>query len=143
VVKTRWFVLFALVAVLLAGSAWAHPPKDVILEFATDTQTLTVTAPHDTKDATKHFVGTIQVDLNGEKIIEQKMKSQMTAAEEKARFWIHDAKVGDTLTVTGTCNIAGKKSNTLKIEKVEKPKAAETKAGEPKTEQPTTGSQGK
>lgn len=139
----QWFVGLALAAVLLAGSAWAHPPKDVILEFATDTQMLTVNAPHDTKDATKHFVGAIQVDLNGEKIIEQKMKSQITAAEGKAHFWIHDAKIGDTITVTATCNIAGKKSASLKIEKAEKAKAGEAKGAEPKAEQPKAETQGK
>jgi len=34
-----------------------------------------------------------------------------------AHFWINDAKVGDTLTVTAFCNIAGKKQASLKIEK--------------------------
>ena len=137
--KIRWLVAFALMALLLAGSAGAHPPKDVILEFAPDSQMLMVTAPHDTKDATKHFVGTFQVDLNGEKIIEQKMKSQITPAEAKAHYWIHDAKIGDTLTVTATCNIAGKKSVTLKIEK---PKVEAPKTQEPKAEQPKGESQG-
>jgi desulfoferrodoxin (superoxide reductase-like protein) len=111
----------ALVVVLAAGSVWAHPPKDVKLEFDPATKTLQVTAVHDTKDATKHFIGTVEVDLNGEKIIEQKFKSQIGVDAQKARYWINDASVGDTLAVTATCNIAGKKKVTLEIAKPAEP----------------------
>jgi hypothetical protein len=114
-------VSLALCVVLAAGAVWAHPPKEVKLEFDPAGKMLTVTATHDTKDPTKHFVGTVQVDLNGEKIIEQRFKYQVSADGQKAQYWINDAAVGDTLAVTATCNIAGKKKVTLEIAKPAEP----------------------
>jgi desulfoferrodoxin (superoxide reductase-like protein) len=114
-------VSLALCVVLVAGSVWAHPPKDVKIEFDPTSKMLMVTAAHDTKDPTKHFIGTVEVDLNGEKIIEQKFKSQISADAQQAHYWINDAEVGDTLVVTATCNIAGKKKVTLEIAKPAEP----------------------
>jgi len=109
-----------------AGAGLAHPPKDVQLDYNPDNHMLMVMATHDTKDVAKHFVGTIQIDLNGEKVIEQKFKTQPTADMQMGHYLINDAKIGDTLTITAVCNIAGKKSVTLKIEK---PKPAAPPAG--------------
>jgi hypothetical protein len=112
-----------------AGAGWAHPPKDVQLEFNPDNHMLMVMAMHDTKDPTKHFVGDIEVDLNGEKLIDQKFKSQPTADMQMGHYLINDAKIGDTLAVTAACNIAGKKTVTLKVEK---PKPAAPAQGQGK-----------
>lgn len=124
----KWFAFasLALVVVLAAGSVWAHPPKEVKIEFDPDTKMLMVTATHDTKDATKHFISMIEVDLNGEKIIEQKFKAQVSADAQKAHYWINDANVDDMLVVTATCNIAGKKKMTLKVAKAAEPEPAKT-----------------
>ena len=111
-------VLILGIAVLAsAGAGWAHPPKDVRVEFNPDNHMLMVTAIHDTKDATKHFVGDIAVDLNGEKLIDQKFKSQPSMDMQMGHYLISDAKIGDKLTVTAACNIAGKKAVTLTIER--------------------------
>lgn len=122
--KLSAILICGLVVLVTAGASLAHPPKDVQLDYNVDNHMLMVMATHDTKDATKHFVGTIQVDLNGEKVIEQKFKSQPTADMQMGHYLVNDAKVGDTLTVTATCNISGKKAVTLKIEKP-KPAPAE------------------
>lgn len=121
-----WLILVCGLAFLaLASAGWAHPPKDVKVEFNPDSHMLTVTAVHDTKDPTKHFVGDIEVDLNGDKMIDQKFKTQQTADMQMGHYLVNDAKIGDTLTVTAACNIAGKKTVTLKIEK---PKPAQAPA---------------
>lgn len=115
--KTSGFVGLMLALSLLVSAAWAHPAKDVKIEFDHDSKMLTVTAFHDTKDATKHFISGVDVEINGEKMIEQKFRSQLDAQAQKAHYWVNDAKVGDEITVTATCNIAGKKKVSLKIEK--------------------------
>jgi hypothetical protein len=120
--KSATVLVGVLAVCLFAGAAAAHPPKDVSLEFDPDNHMLTVTATHDTRDVTKHYVGTIQVSLNGDKIIEQKFKSQLTPDIQVTHYFIYDAKMGDELSVTALCSIAGKKTVTLKIEK---PKPAE------------------
>ena len=115
--RTSGFVALIFTIVLVVSAASAHPPKDVKIEFDQGSKMLMVTAYHDTKDATKHFVGVIEVDLNGEKVIEQKFKSQIGTDAQKAHYWVNDAKIGDEISVTATCNIAGKKKMSLKIEK--------------------------
>jgi hypothetical protein len=115
--KLQTLAVYGLAVLMLAGAGLAHPSKDVQLDFNADNHMLMVMAAHDTKDPAKHFVGTIQVDLNGEKVIDQKFKSQPTADMQMGHYLINDAKIGDTLTITATCNIAGKKAVTLKIEK--------------------------
>ncbi|MFH1221090.1 MAG: hypothetical protein V1694_11650 [Candidatus Eisenbacteria bacterium] len=114
-------VCFAAV-LMLAGAGLAHPPKDVQVEFNPDNHMMMVMAMHDTKDATKHFVGTIEVSLNGDKLIDQKFKSQPTADMQMGHYLINDVKIGDQLTVIASCSIAGKKTVTIKVEK---PKPAE------------------
>jgi hypothetical protein len=115
--KFSMIAICCLAVLVFASAALAHPPKDVKVEFNPDNHMLMVMAVHDTKDATKHFVGDIAVDLNGEKLIDQKFKSQPTADMQMGHYLINDAKIGDTLTVTAACNIAGKKAVTLTIEK--------------------------
>jgi hypothetical protein len=116
-------VAMGLVLMLLAGGVLAHPPKDVKVEFNPDNHMLMVTAIHDTKDVAKHYVGTIEVDVNGQKMIEQKFKSQVTPDNQGAHYWLNDAATGDTLSVTATCNIAGKKTVTMVVpKKTEQPK---------------------
>ncbi len=120
--KVSAVVVCVLAVFLFASAVMAHPPKDVKVEFNPDNHMLMVMATHDTKDPTKHFVGDIEVAVNGEKLIDQKFKSQPTADMQMGHYLINDAKIGDTLTVTAACNIAGKKTVTVKIEK---PKPAE------------------
>jgi ribosomal protein S17 len=101
----------------LAGTVSAHPPKEVKIEFDPDAKMMTVIAYHDTKDPSKHYLRVLEVELNGDKMIEQKFKSQPDAETQKAHYWLNDAKIGDTITVIATCSIAGKKTTVLKIEK--------------------------
>ena len=77
--KVSAVVVCVLAVFLFASAVMAHPPKDVKVEFNPDNHMLMVMAYHDTKDPTKHFVGAIEVDVNGEKLIDQKFKSQPTA----------------------------------------------------------------
>jgi hypothetical protein len=119
-----------LLALILAIPAFAHPPKTVTAEFDLEEHVLKVEAKHDTKDANKHFIKRIEVELNGEKIIEQKFGSQEDRASQRSLYRIAEAEVGDTIKATAVCNVAGKKSESLKIVKKEKPKATEGKQTE-------------
>ena len=119
-----------MLGLILAVAAFAHPPKTVTAEFDLEEHLLKVETKHETKDANKHFINRIEVELNGERIIEQKFGSQEDSSSQRVLYRIAEAKVGDTLKVTAACNVAGKKSETLKIEKKEKPEAKEGKEKE-------------
>lgn len=115
-------------ALAMAGGVLAHAPKNVEAEFDTDKQILTVTVFHDVKDAAKHFIDEISVELNGKDIIEQKLLAQESLEKIAVVYRITDAGVGDEIEVSAACNISGKKKTTVKIE-TEAAKKAEEKQG--------------
>jgi hypothetical protein len=101
----------------IASGTLAHTPKSVEAEFDIDKQILTVTVFHDVKDAAKHFVDEISIELNGEKIIEQNILAQENLEKQTVVYRITDAGVGDQIEISAACNISGKKKVTIKIEK--------------------------
>jgi len=107
----------AVVCLLLLGasSAFAHAPSKVDLEFNLDNQVLTVNISHQVKDAVKHHVNQVTVDLNGKVVIKQDLLAQEGLASEMLVYRLTDAGVGDTIAVTATCSISGKTTASIKI----------------------------
>jgi hypothetical protein len=116
--------LIAVAVVSLAVSVcMAHPPDAVTAGFDLETHVLTVGVEHKVKDGGKHFIDGVTVELNGERIIEQKFLSQVDLEGQEVVYRVVDAGVGDEITVTADCSIFGKKS--LNIEVTEPPPPAE------------------
>lgn len=116
----RWMALTSILVVVgLAGAAFGHAPKALDLAFDVETHLLRVNVSHTVRDAGKHYVNKITVELNGKKIIEQQFRSQEDKERQEAVFKIIDAKVGDEITVTAVCNISGRKEATLEVVKPE------------------------
>ena len=87
----------------------AHPPSDISAEYDTLEQTLKITVDHSVKYTNKHYVNKIEILANGEKKIEQLSTKQNNEASQNYIFKLIDAKMGDTLNITASCNISGKK----------------------------------
>ena len=115
-------ILAALVVFGTMGYVSAHPPSAPDISFDLQSHTLTVTVNHAVKDASKHYIDKIEVELNGDKIIEQKFAAQLDGRTQKAFYLVADAEVGDEIKVTAECNIAGKKKASIKVEQPPKPK---------------------
>ena len=109
------FVTALALILLWSAAAVAHAPKDVELQFDVADKELEVTILHQVTDAAKHHVNSVVVELNGEKIIEQKISEQENLKSQVLEYRITDARVGDTITVVAGCNISGKKKASLKI----------------------------
>ena len=107
--------VMACLLLLASSSAYAHAPAKVDLEFDLDEQLLKVSVQHQVKDAAKHYVSQVIVELNGKKIIEQTPKSQESLVDQKLIYRITDAGDGDTIAVTAGCNISGKKKASIKV----------------------------
>ncbi|MGD9141345.1 MAG: hypothetical protein PVJ42_07370 [bacterium] len=98
-----------------AAGAIAHAPREVELEFDLGEKELQVTIDHQVTDVVKHFINSVTVELNGEKIIEQKITEQENLKSQVLEYRITEARVGDTITVVAACSISGKKKASLKI----------------------------
>lgn len=108
----------ALVTALLlfvAVPLFAHPPKNVTIQYDGDTQILSAVIEHSVKDASKHYVMKVVVEVNGKKQIEQTFKRQMDGEQHEVVYKLVDANDGDKVTVIGYCNISGKKKSELVI----------------------------
>jgi desulfoferrodoxin (superoxide reductase-like protein) len=111
-----------------AGSVFGHPPDRVSAEFDAETHLLTVAVDHHVKDGVKHFIHRIEVELNGEKVIQQDFLGQPDMQEQEAIYRIADAAVGDKIEVTAECNIFGKKGVEIEVKEKAKPPKKEGEA---------------
>jgi desulfoferrodoxin (superoxide reductase-like protein) len=114
----------SLAAMLILGSAAsvsAHPPDAVDAAFDLESHVLTVEVEHGTRDAAKHYIDKIEVELNGDKIIEQKFGAQIDGHLQRAIYMIADAAIDDEIKVTAHCNISGKKRASIKIKRPPEP----------------------
>jgi len=115
----------------LATSGFCHPPSEVTARFETDDLLLTVTVMHGVRDAAKHYIEEIEVELNGKKMIEQKFRSQGDGKVQEAIYRLIDAKVGNEIKITAGCNISGRKNVVIRVEEKQVEGEAETRdAGE-------------
>ena len=57
----------------------------------------------------------IVVELNGERMIEQKFRSQSDSTIQLVEYNIIDAKAGDEITVIARCNISGQKKAQITV----------------------------
>jgi hypothetical protein len=121
-------MLLTLMAVTAtATSGFGHPPSGMTARFDTDEHLLTVTVMHSVKDAAKHYIDEIEVDLNGKQMIKQQFNRQTDMKLQEVVYKVIDARVGDKIKVTADCNISGKKSLEITVEKkVEEEGEAET-----------------
>jgi desulfoferrodoxin (superoxide reductase-like protein) len=106
--KSFYAKIFFIVAIFFAFLQ-AHPPSGIAAEYDTLEQTLKITVDHSVKYTNKHYVNKIEILANSEKKIEQLSTKQSNESSQNYMFKIIDVKMGDTLNITATCNISGKK----------------------------------
>ncbi len=113
----RHFRLFLIMAIGLAGltGVRAHPASAVRLEYDSVSRVLKITAAHDTKKPTEHFIQSVVVRLNGKETVKQVFASQEDTAAQTVSYKIIDAKPGDTVEVTTVCNVFGKKKESIRL----------------------------
>ncbi len=98
---------------LVTMPLFAHPPKNVTSEFDYDTKILSVVIQHSVNNVSKHYMKKVVVEVNGKKHIEQTFTRQMDGEEHEVLYKMVDVDEGDKITVTGYCNISGKKRSEL------------------------------
>jgi len=112
---------FLMVFVFAAAisTAYAHPPSDIKITFDSKTKMLQAVIMHNTSNPLNHYIKTVDIGLNGKKIIAQIISRQDNNESQTVSYFIPDVKDGDLLSVDGYCSISGnlKKEITVKIEK--------------------------
>ena len=106
ILKRGLTALFAVLTVMAAGAAFAHPPTDVNASWNKGGGTLTVTASHQVNDRTKHYVMTLIV-----KYTEQQSNDGFSDTVP-----LSGIKPGTKLTIELICNIMGTTEKTITIQ---------------------------
>ena len=93
----------------------AHSPSDIKVQFLSEENLLKLEIIHSVSNAQKHFVKEINIKLNDEDIIWQKLNQQNDKNSLQLQYYIIDASIGDKLTISADCNKFGKETIEYKI----------------------------
>ncbi len=104
-----------LVLFVLAGVVYAHPPQDIVITFDPAAKMVTAVITHGVSNPASHYIAKVDVDLNGKEIISQAISRQDNNTNQTVKYYIPDAKAGDTLSVEAYCSISGKLAKEIKI----------------------------
>jgi hypothetical protein len=113
--RTMTMLLCMVSFLLFSTMAWAHPAKSVELTFDKSTKILTATVIHEVKDSGKHFISSVQIKINKRDAVVQTLNLQDNMKGGVYQYKLNDVKVGDTVTLTTTCNFVGKKAASIVI----------------------------
>ena len=103
--------------ILLTSSAFAHPPSDIRISYNESTKMLTAVIIHPVNDTKSHYIKRVEVSLNGQKIIEQKISRQDNENDQGVSYFIPDAKPGDKISVEAYCSVSGKLIKEIKLKR--------------------------
>ncbi|HOO90759.1 MAG TPA: hypothetical protein PLA74_08035 [Syntrophales bacterium] len=107
------FVCFLAIS-LLPAAAQAHGPKEVVLNYDSGSQTLSVTISHSVSNPQSHYIKEVAITKNGNTLGTYAYKGQPDPSSFTYTY-IVEAKKGDTLIVTATCNYIGSKTKELTV----------------------------
>jgi desulfoferrodoxin (superoxide reductase-like protein) len=104
----------------LAVPAFAHPPKDFIVEYDNQNKILKILVQHQVTNPASHFVEWLTVDLNKKNMIKQNFSSQRSKDLQDALYVFIDAKPADEITVSAQCNVMGGLKKTYTVRDITK-----------------------
>jgi hypothetical protein len=110
---SRFMVLVFFMAI--ASVAYAHPPSDIAITFDPSSKILKAVITHPVNNVENHFIGKVDVGLNGKEVIEHKISRQDDNSVQTVSYLLPDARPGDTVSVEAYCSISGKLVKEIKI----------------------------
>lgn len=114
--KNKILFMFLFTCLVLTGTAYAHPPKDIEISYDPATKILTASIVHDTSNPLGHYIRKVDVGLNGKEIVQQEISRQDNNNSQKVSYYIPGTRPGDRLSVEGYCSISGKLKKEIVVE---------------------------
>jgi len=111
--KLFW-VLLAIVGFFTAIIS-AHPANAVTAAYDQAKKELSVTVAHSVQNPANHYISTIEVYVDGVKMISQDLKSQFNGTDQLAVYTLIDVKKGSKIKITTVCNKGGNKNTEITI----------------------------
>jgi hypothetical protein len=100
-----WIIIMALVF-MFPGSALAHPPSEIKLEYNVEAQSLVVNMKHVSRDLSEHRIRRIVVFVNGNEFEAFPFVTQTSKEGQEATLAVQ-AKKGDVIAIKAYCSKGG------------------------------------
>lgn len=113
--KTLIYAITALLILVSAGSAFAHPPKNANLVWDKATKTLTVTSEHSVNDPVKHYILTLTVFEGNKQLLLKQYNRQGEPGRFSDSVILQELKPGSVVRVQLVCNIMGSTESEITI----------------------------
>jgi hypothetical protein len=130
-------ILLSLILTVLPAPISAHPPSKMVLEYDTDTQTLSVSITHSVSDPANHYVKKLEIEKNGYPYLTENYTSQPTTSSVTYTYTV-TTDDGDVLEVTAYCSLLGDITEQITVSKPSPSPALTPLPTAPKLPSPTT-----
>ena len=111
----KLFLLFV-IFICIPFNAYAHPPKDINVQYSDSEKKLTVIVNHPVRNEKRHFIKEIDILKNGSTIASKQFGNQLTRTNQVYYFTIENIKKGDEITIKAYCNMYGELDKTIKVD---------------------------
>lgn len=108
-------LLTLMIMLLICTPVFAHPAEKVELEWDEATSVLHVSIVHPVGNPSTHYISRIVISVNGKVAEDVKLKSQSDPKVLHETYVIKDAPKGAKIEVETTCNVFGKRKNSITI----------------------------
>lgn len=113
--KIRIFYLTMGLSVMIASSAFAHPPSDIKITFDPVTQIFRAVIYHNTSNPKTHYIKKVGMGLNGKAILSQEISREDNATTQTVSYRIPDANPDDMISVEAYCSISGSLTKKIQV----------------------------
>ncbi|HOW58133.1 MAG TPA: hypothetical protein PLO78_00240 [Candidatus Omnitrophota bacterium] len=107
--------LALVITILLCAKSYAHPPSVIKIQFDPATQILKAVIEHQVSNPKTHYIGKVDIGLNGKEVQTLTFTSQKDRASQLVEIKMNGVKSGDILSVEGYCNLSGKLVEEIKV----------------------------
>jgi hypothetical protein len=111
-IKWIFFSFFIINLFSLIQNAQAHSPSISDIKYDVGLNALTVKIYHNVGNPNTHYIGSVEIKVNGNVEFSKTYTSQPTINEFSYEYTIN-ANTGDTIEVYAACNLAGSDTQTL------------------------------
>jgi desulfoferrodoxin (superoxide reductase-like protein) len=110
------FFLALALTIMMAATAYAHPPSKVAVTCDPAAKKVTAAIMHSVSNPSRHYIFKAELVVNGKIVKDEKFDRQQDDSQQTAVFEAVALKTGDEVTVVGYCNISGKRAGSVKVE---------------------------
>ena len=111
--KIAIFILFSM---LISTISFAHPPKNVVLNFNKETGQMDINIEHSVSNTKVHFIKEIVIKAGDKGYFIEEFPQQSSKKSETLTVSLPVLKKGEDIEVTAKCSVYGKKKALLVVE---------------------------